>query len=480
MRESEIYEMKHTLKSLLAQSTERFDFDKIDTIEYLDNDALGLILSVLDPSERAVFVGASSGLWDRRVDVMGRPPLGRTWPEYGSMIKTWRDEVCVPVALGDDSFMFVTNGGKLIKWNNASTAEAGVMHYTRLLETNADISGISTGTEFSAAVTRKGHVYTWGKCEWLGDVGQLGHVPTTWPELNPTQVQALAGRNILSVSAGMDHCLAVDETGVVYSWGNNFNGQCGTRDNDADADVAQPKCVQFLPRARGVSAGAGYSLVVTEDGELYAFGDATFIDAFGESLGSEHARPTPRIVVFPDSVIIVSAVAGDEHALALTQEGDVFAWGKNQHGQLGTWDGPVDDPWDGAEYDTGEDTEDEDGTADRRFPPTRVLISDPDREHNPVIKFRLVATSEDTSGAVAEDGRVFVWGRLHNKRQRRPVDMSSMIATEYVTAISINSKMILGVTREGTLFGCSFTRRAGSGVRFSSERNSFDTPTPSV
>ena len=59
-----------------------------------------------------------------------------------------------------------------------------------------------------------------------------------------------------------------------------------------------------------------------------------------------------------------------------------------------------------------------------------------------------------------------------------PVDISSMIANEYVTAISINSKMILGVTREGTLFGCSFNRHAGSGVRFASDRNSFDTPTP--
>ena len=468
------------MKTLLAQSTERFDFDTVRAIEGLDDDALRLILSVLDPRDRLGLVGANSGLWDRRVELMGRPPVGRTWPEYGSMINTWRDEVCVPVALGDDSFMFVTSGGKLMKWNNVGTAEAGVMHYTRLLETNADISGISTGTEFSAAVTRKGHVYTWGKCEWLGDVGQLGRVPTPGSELIPTLVQAFAGRNILSVSAGMDHCLAVDETGVVYSWGNNFNGQCGTRDNDANTDVAQPKCVQFLPRARGVSAGAGYSLVVTEDGELYAFGEA-----FGESLGSGHSRPTPRIVVFPDSVIIVSAVAGDEHALALTQAGDVFAWGKNHHGQLGTWDGTADDPWEDAEYDTGEDTadeddtEDEDDTADRRFPPTRVF-SDPDREHKPVIKFRLVATSEDTSCAVAEDGRVFVWGRLHNKRQRRPVDMSSKIAKAYVTAISINSKMILGVTREGTLFGCSFTRHAGSGVRFTSDRNSFDTPTPGV
>lgn len=68
----------------------------------------------------------------------------------------------------------------------------------------------------------------------------------------------------------------------------------------------------------------------------------------------------------------VSAAAGDEHALALTEAGEVFAWGKNYHGQLGI-------------------------AADELFQPTRVFDVS-------------AAAGENHALALTAAGEVFAWG----------------------------------------------------------------------
>ena len=84
------------------------------------------------------------------------------------------------------------------------------------------ISSVSAGCGFNVAVSGAGKIYTWG----VGDGGCLGHGDEEG-SLVPKQVHALAGRQILSVSAGGGRCLAVAERGEVFSWGLNAFGQCG-------------------------------------------------------------------------------------------------------------------------------------------------------------------------------------------------------------------------------------------------------------
>ena len=70
-------------------------------------------------------------------------------------------------------------------------------------------------------------------------------------------------------------------------------------------------------------------LALTRDGQLYAWGS----NAAGQlGLGHLTSVATPQPLQLNDD--IRSVAAGATHALAVTANGEVLAWGSNHHGQL--------------------------------------------------------------------------------------------------------------------------------------------------
>ncbi len=97
-----------------------------------------------------------------------------------------------------------------------------------------------------------------------------------------------------------------------------------------------------LPQASGpatqVAAGEGHSLALTSTGQLYAFGS----NEYGQlgtlvNSGTREADPEPTLVDVPGATgQIVQIAAGRRDSLAVTSTGQLFAWGDNEGGQLGT------------------------------------------------------------------------------------------------------------------------------------------------
>ena len=72
-----------------------------------------------------------------------------------------------------------------------------------------------------------------------------------------------------AISAGLNHSLALTESGRVYVWGSNEYGQLGV---PGDEPRALPVPVGGLPRGlrvTGVSAGSTHSHVITEGGVVF-------------------------------------------------------------------------------------------------------------------------------------------------------------------------------------------------------------------
>ena len=120
----------------------------------------------------------------------------------------------------------------------------------------------------SLAVSQSGTVYSWG----YGVFGQLGH-GTLNDELAPRVVEALREIKIVSVATGLMHSLALTETGDVFSWGYNVNGQLGH--GEAGGCLPTPKLVEALQGVRLVSVRAGFSCsaAVSKDGAIYSWGE---------------------------------------------------------------------------------------------------------------------------------------------------------------------------------------------------------------
>jgi alpha-tubulin suppressor-like RCC1 family protein len=120
--------------------------------------------------------------------------------------------------------------------------------------------------------------------------------------------------------------VATAAAGSLKGWGRNDHGQL---DGGVISFQGQPTPERILRGVRAAGAGQNHSLAVTRDGSVWAWGSK------GGSLGDPAAEdsPTPQRVAGLAGAV---AVAGSwSHSLALLEDGSVWAWGGNDSGQLG-------------------------------------------------------------------------------------------------------------------------------------------------
>ncbi|XP_015587442.1 RCC1-like G exchanging factor-like protein [Cephus cinctus] len=140
---------------------------------------------------------------------------------------------------------------------------------------------------------------------------------------------------VVGLAAGRAHLLILTDEGV-FTLGNNGYGQCG-RPIINNENYTKSKVVHHIPNIKGdritaVSAGQDHSILLTEKGEVYAFGWG----ADGQT-GLAHYRNEfkPSLVkgdLAGQNIIKVACVA--DCVLALSDKGKVFGWGNSEYGQL--------------------------------------------------------------------------------------------------------------------------------------------------
>ncbi|MFE0653110.1 RCC1 domain-containing protein [Streptomyces sp. NPDC059534] len=188
--------------------------------------------------------------------------------------------------------------------------------------TEVTSGGWTTHQVFALALLRDGTVESWG-----GNVnGQLGDGSTA----NRSFPAAVAGlHGVSDIAAGLDFAAAVRD-GRVLAWGNDAYGQLGNGLPDSAEPATRPVAVQSLNKVRTVSAGCQFAVALREDGTVWAWG-RNHEGQLGD--GTTTDRSTPRRV--PGLTDVVSVRAGCRHVLALTADHTVKAWGRGGNGELG-------------------------------------------------------------------------------------------------------------------------------------------------
>ena len=139
------------------------------------------------------------------------------------------------------------------------------------------VNKVSCGTEHTIALTFEGKLYSWGQ----GEGGLLGH-GNTENCYEPKRIESLAHLIITSVVCGGLHALAVTKQGHVYSWGRGEGGQLGLPANQQTHDAERNELYLMTPkRVRGnldglyvvqVACGDAHSLALTQMGHVYSWG----------------------------------------------------------------------------------------------------------------------------------------------------------------------------------------------------------------
>jgi alpha-tubulin suppressor-like RCC1 family protein len=237
----------------------------------------------------------------------------------------------VAIAAGCDHNLALTSGGRLFAWGYNIDGELGdgttVSSDSPVrvkLPAGTKIKAISAGYSSSLAATASGRVLAWGDNRY----GQLGDGSNTASDA-PVPVKLPHMVKAATVASGAFHNLAITTTGRVLAWGYNGHGQLGDG-NITNADIPVMVKLPSGTKVTSVSAGLDHSVALTATGKILIWG-FNINGQLGD--GSTISSNRPVRVRLPARARAISA--GRDHNLILTTAGRVFAWGYNFYGQLG-------------------------------------------------------------------------------------------------------------------------------------------------
>ncbi len=366
------------------------------------------------------------------------------------------------VTAGNSHALALKSDGTVWGWGFNSNGQLGdgtTTNRTSPVQVNG-LSGaffVTAGDSHTLVLKNDGTVWGWG----LNTNGQLGDGTTT-QRTSPVQVSSGIS-SIFSVSGGGSHAVALKSDGTVWVWGNNTNGQLGDGTTVQRISPVQAKgaggagtlnLYTVVPTLTALSPAygtvgdiitlTGSNFVLFPSGNSVKFttsggtANGYVISATGTtlkvmvpantitgdvtvSIGANSSSPLP----FTFHIRPQSAAAGS-HTLALKNDGTVWAWGKNNNGQLG------------------------DGTLIDRSTPVQV------GGLNSIVS---VAGGSGYSVALKSDGTVWTWGDNTGSRlgvttattqQKTPVQISGLSG---ILAISTGGSHTLALKSDGTVWG---------------------------
>lgn len=236
-----------------------------------------------------------------------------------------------PVAMVRSSWynnaLALLTDGTVLGWGNGYTgvAEAGLTGRVAVptpVDPLTDIVAVEVGAGFSLALTDAGNVWSWGAAGY----GRLGHGDNQ-ARAQPELISGLS--DVVQIAAGDSHSLAVDESGAVWAWGRNTYGQLG---NGSTTNSSTPVNVAGLTsRVIFVAAGANHSLAVDEHGAVWAWGRNNY-GQLGQGNTTDLDVPT-QVAAITDAARSVTASTSSSYVLM--DDGAVWAMGYNSRGRLG-------------------------------------------------------------------------------------------------------------------------------------------------
>jgi len=184
-----------------------------------------------------------------------------------------------------------------------------------------NIVALSAGESHNLALKANGTVWAWG---WNA-FGQLGD-GTTNDAHTPVLVSGLT--NVVAISGRAYHCLALKSDGTVWGWGWNANGQLGGPVTNA---VLLPVQVIGLTNPATISAAYTISLTLMSNGTVWVWGT----DRKGEMGQGVTGTNSYKPVQVPGLSNVVSVSGDFQEPEALKSDGTIWMWGWNNLGQLG-------------------------------------------------------------------------------------------------------------------------------------------------
>ncbi|XP_061172977.1 uncharacterized protein LOC133182235 isoform X1 [Saccostrea echinata] len=240
------------------------------------------------------------------------------------------------IACGASHTILVTDNNEIYSWGNGNSGQLGnnvkefqwqpekVHLYDEAPETLPDVGGVACGGRHSMVWLSNGNVFSFGN----NFHAQLGYdyraMNYKENQVKPHLLKFLMHKPVVQISCGEKHSVFRFQEGTIACVGSNANGQIGSGTLE-EATVPVP--VELSKPVKYVASGASHTLVITDEGEVYVWG-------YGKACGKNKDILSPEKVPLKNKRV-TQVAGGSAHSLALTETGSVYVWGSGSDGQLG-------------------------------------------------------------------------------------------------------------------------------------------------
>jgi RCC1 and BTB domain-containing protein len=173
---------------------------------------------------------------------------------------------------------------------------------------------------FQIKKTQTGEVYSWGDNSY----GQIGIGTNYDIQSTPIKVKGLDSEDVVAISCGYYHSMALSKNGNVFGWGYNSEGELGiSNDNNQNFPIRINIMNGVL--IKKIICGQYHSLLISTDGDIYAFG----CNNFGQlGNGNKMNQNFPLKIMNSNKFIDVASHSLSSISVALSQNGNCFVWGE--------------------------------------------------------------------------------------------------------------------------------------------------------
>jgi alpha-tubulin suppressor-like RCC1 family protein len=252
--------------------------------------------------------------------------------EFACRAGSCKKGCAVKVAAGDTHTCAVRSDGALFCWGDNGSGQLGLgasdgkpVPTPKPVSQLTNVVDVGGGDVNTCAVTKDKSLYCWGN-NFSGSLG-LGAVDGN-PHPAPVAVPQMS--DSVEVVLAYVHTCARKGDLSVWCWGNNGAGQVGNGTSGSPV----PSPYKTTAVATAIAAGNAHTCAVLNTGAISCWGYNAYGQIGTGSTGAPLTTPTP----IAGGRAYTRVAAGQDHTCAIATNGDLYCWGENDSGQLGTGD----------------------------------------------------------------------------------------------------------------------------------------------
>jgi alpha-tubulin suppressor-like RCC1 family protein len=204
------------------------------------------------------------------------------------------------------------------------------------IDSNDSIQEMVGGIFYSLALTSNGKLYLWGSLYALS--GQLPQPPSEITEISD-QFNLMANENIVDIDSGILHILVLTSLGRVFVMGDNTYGQLSDtelNETSTPVDITDNLNLNENETVESIETGYYYNAILTNQNRILMWG-YNYYGQLGD--GTEINQYSPVDIThqfnFEGDEFISQIRLSAFNSMVLTTKGRLFIWGDGHLGQLG-------------------------------------------------------------------------------------------------------------------------------------------------